>query len=71
MADQTQTPQKTADDSGDDRLPDLSERGGVERSAQPGRTTDSGDVAQERHDRTRDRELNERQGGAQDVQEQA
>jgi hypothetical protein len=70
MADQKQRAENPADESTDE-LPELSERGGVERSAQPGRTTESGEVADERHDRTRDRALNRRQGGAQDVQEQA
>lgn len=71
MADPKQRPKTTADESESDQLPELSERGGVERTAQPGRTTESGEVAEERHDRTRDRALNRRQGGAQDVEEQA
>lgn len=70
MAEQKQ-PRRTSSRANQDadQLPDLSERGGIERSAQPERTTESGEFANERHDRTRDRELNRRQGGEQDVQD--
>ena len=70
MAKQEQTRRPTQGDTKDtDQSPDLSERGGVERSAQPERTTEAGEFANERHDRTRDRELNRRQGGIQDVRQ--